>query len=211
MANTHKLRGENECYAISSLWTSRPGISNVMSVLITSIASVGLAEIGDKTQLLTLLLVARFGKPFLILLGIIVATLVNHFLAAGLGDLVNQWLNPDVMRWVIGVGFFIMAAWILIPDKNDSQIKGGHPFWTSLIVFFIAEMGDKTQIATLLLGAHYQNLPLVVLGSTIGMILANAPMLWFGKYLQPYMQCTFGRYGATALFAALGVATLWYI
>lgn len=189
---------------------SHPGISNVMSILITSIASVGLAEIGDKTQLLTLLLVARFGKPIAILCGIVVATLVNHFFAAALGDFVNQWLSPDIMRWIIGIGFFLMALWILVPDKNDSQIKGGHPFWTSLIVFFIAEMGDKTQIATLLLGAHYQNLPLVVLGSTIGMVLANAPMLWFGKYLQPYMQCAIGRYGATALFATLGIITLCY-
>jgi putative Ca2+/H+ antiporter (TMEM165/GDT1 family) len=182
-----------------------------MSIIITSIASVALAEIGDKTQLLTLLLVARFGKPFHILFGIIIATLVNHFFAAGIGELVNQWLSPEIMRWIVGIGFLIMAAWLLIPDKNDGKIEGGHPFWTSLVVFFIAEIGDKTQIATLLLGAHYNNLTLVVLGSTIGMVLANAPMLWFGQRLQPYMQCKTGRYSATALFAALGIATIFYV
>lgn len=194
-----------------SFMDSHLGINNVMSVLITSIATVALAEIGDKTQLLTLLLVARFGKPVSILFGIIIATLINHFFAAGIGDLVNQWLSPEIMRWIVAVGFFAMAVWILIPDKNDSEIKGGHPFWTSLIVFFIAEIGDKTQIATLLLGAHYQSLTLVVLGSTIGMVIANAPMLWFGKRLQPYMQCSVGRYSATALFIVLGVATICYV
>lgn len=188
-----------------------PRISNVMSVLITSIATVALAEIGDKTQLLTLLLVARFGKPVPILFGIIIATLVNHFFAAGIGELVNHWLSPEIMRWIIAVGFFIMAIWILIPDKDDSEVKGGHPFWTSLIVFFIAEIGDKTQIATLLLGAHYHNLALVVLGSTIGMVIANAPMLWFGKYLQPYMQCRTGRYCSMVLFISLGIATIYYV
>jgi len=181
-----------------------------MSVLLTSIASVALAELGDKTQLLTLLLVARFGKPIPILCGIVGATLINHFFAAAIGELVNQWLTPDVMRWVVGIGFLIMAIWVLIPDKNDSKIQEGNPFLISLVVFFLAEMGDKTQIATLLLGAHYQNLTLVVLGSTLGMILANIPMLWFGKYLQPYMQCKAGRYGAMALFTLLGISTLFY-
>ncbi|AOP41570.2 TMEM165/GDT1 family protein [Edwardsiella piscicida] len=179
-----------------------------MSIILTSMSSVALAEIGDKTQLLTLLLVARFGKPFLILLAIILATLVNHYFAALIGELVTQFLSPQIMRWMVAAGFLAMAVWVLFPDKDDGEIRGGHPFWTSLVVFFLAEIGDKTQIATVLLGAHYQHITWVVLGSTLGMVLANAPMLWFGARLQPYLKSGWGRRLSSLLFAILGVVTL---
>ncbi len=171
-------------------------------------SSVTLAEIGDKTQLLTLLLVARFGKPGLILLAIVLATLVNHYFAALFGEAISGWMNPQMMRWIVSIGFFSMAIWVLFPDKDDGQIRGGHPFWTSLTVFFIAEIGDKTQIATVLLGAHYNSLYWVVIGSTLGMVIANAPMLWFGKRLQPYVQSGWGRKASSLLFTILGVVTL---
>lgn len=181
-----------------------------MSVFLTAVGMVMLAEIGDKTQLLTLLLVARFGKPFIILLSIICSTLFNHSLAAAVGDIVGHWLNQGQMHFVIAIGFILTGLWLLLPDKNDSYIRGNNAFLTSFTVFFIAEMGDKTQVATLLLGAQYNNLMLVVIGSTAGMILANAPMLWFGSYLKPYMEKSISRYIASGLFILLGAISLIY-
>nr|MBW3792698.1 TMEM165/GDT1 family protein [Plesiomonas shigelloides] len=180
----------------------------VVSIIATSFASVALAEMGDRTQLLTLLLVARFRKPWWILAAIVCATLFNHFLAAWIGVELSNYLTPEIMRWVVGVGFLLMAGWVLIPDKDNGEVKGGHPFWTSLVIFFIAEIGDKTQIATTLLGARYDNVTLVMIGSTLGMIAANAPMLWFGERLSPYMKSDWGHRAAAVVFAALGIITL---
>ncbi len=180
----------------------------VVSIIATSFASVALAEMGDRTQLLTLLLVARFHKPWAILAAIVTATLLNHFVAAWIGVELASYITPDIMRWVVGIGFLLMAAWILIPDKDNGEVKGGHPFWTSLVIFFIAEIGDKTQIATTLLSARYDSVTLVLIGSTLGMVAANAPMLWFGERLSPYMKSAWGHRAAALVFAGLGVASL---
>jgi putative Ca2+/H+ antiporter (TMEM165/GDT1 family) len=156
-----------------------------MEAFLISTGIVALAEMGDKTQLLSLVLAARFRKPWPIVWGILVATLANHALAGGLGAWVTSLMGPTVLRWVLGVSFLAMAAWMLVPDKLDDDDADVTPkfgvFGTTVIAFFLAEMGDKTQIATVMLAAEYQSWVWVVAGTTLGMMLANAPVVWFGE------------------------------
>ena len=158
-----------------------------MEALLISTGIVALAEIGDKTQLLSLFLAARFKRPLPIILGIFVATLVNHALAGAVGAWLSARLGPDVMRWILGISFIAMAVWMLIPDKLDEdETKRAAPrfgiFGATLIAFFLAEMGDKTQIATVMLAAQYPDFVMVVLGTTLGMLLANVPVVLAGNF-----------------------------
>ena len=157
-----------------------------MEAFLISTSIVALAEMGDKTQLLSLVLAARFRKPWPIVLGIFVATLANHALAGAVGAWVTQLLGPQLLRWVLGASFIAMALWMLIPDKLDDDEGGGDaPRWgvfsTTVLAFFLAEMGDKTQIATVMLAAQYSAWAWVVMGTTVGMMLANAPVVWLGE------------------------------
>ncbi|CAH8211658.1 MULTISPECIES: TMEM165/GDT1 family protein [Vibrio] len=184
-----------------------------MSVLAISITTVALAEIGDKTQLLSLLLASRYRKPIPIIAAIFLATIANHALAAWLGVVVADYLSPQVLKWVVVVSFLAMAAWVLIPDKldEDESISNRGPFIASFIAFFVAEIGDKTQIATSILGAQYADaLTLVVLGTTIGMLLANVPVVIIGKLSADKMPLALIRKVTAVLFVALAVgAAIW--
>src|SRR5512141_1160941 len=158
-----------------------------MEALFISTGVVALAEIGDKTQLLAFILAARFKKPVPIILGILCATIVNHGLAGALGAWITSTVSPEVLRWTLGASFLGMAAWTLIPDKieeEETQVarKLG-VFGATLITFFLAEMGDKTQIATVAMAAHYSTPVLVVIGTTLGMLLADVPAVFIGKRL----------------------------
>lgn len=182
-----------------------------MEAFLISTGIVALAEIGDKTQLLAFLLAAKFRKPVPIVLGILVATLANHAFAAALGAWINTMIGPDVMRWVLGISFLAMAAWTLIPDKlDDEESKLGKygVFATTLVAFFIAEMGDKTQIATVALAARYEAVIAVVAGTTVGMMIANVPAVYFGERIANKVPLKLVHGIAAALFAALGIATL---
>jgi len=173
---------------------------------------VALAEIGDKTQLLAFLLAARFKKPLPIILGILVATLVNHGLAGALGAWITAMLSPEVLRWVLGASFLGMAAWTLIPDKiEDEEAQVAQRFGVfgaTLITFFLAEMGDKTQVATVALAAHYAEPLMVVIGTTLGMLIADVPAVFVGDKLATRIPMKLVHGVAAALFAVLGVATL---
>ena len=184
-----------------------------MEALLISIGLVALAEIGDKTQLLTLVLAARYGRPWLIVAGIFAATLLNHAVAGALGAWLAGLLGPDWMRWILGLSFIAMAAWVLIPDKLDEQESGanrslGGVFLTTFMLFFLAEIGDKTQIATVALAARFDQLTLVVIGTTLGMLLANAPIAWFGEALAKRLPMRVVHAVAAAIFLALGVGVL---
>jgi putative Ca2+/H+ antiporter (TMEM165/GDT1 family) len=186
---------------------------HVVSVLAISITTVALAEIGDKTQLLSLLLASRYRKPIPIIAAIFFATIANHALAAWLGVVVADYLSPEVLKWVLVVSFAAMAAWVLIPDKldDDEEISNRGPFVASFIAFFVAEIGDKTQIATSILGAQYADaLSLVVLGTTIGMLLANVPVVLIGKLSADKMPLALIRKITAALFAALAIGAYFY-
>lgn len=172
---------------------------------------VVLAEIGDKTQLLAFLLAARFRRPWPIILGILVATLLNHALAGALGVWLTSLLTDDALRWLLGLGFLAMAAWILVPDRLDADegaLARHGVFLSTLIAFFLAEMGDKTQIATVALAAHYDALVAVVAGTTLGMLLANVPAVLLGDRLAGRLPVRSVHAVAAAVFALLGVATL---
>jgi len=182
-----------------------------LTALLVSIGVVALAEIADKTQLLALVLAARFRKPWPIILGIFFATLANHFLAGAVGTFITRLLGPDVMRWALGVSFIAMAIWTLIPDKLDDAKE--HPsrfgvFGTTLISFFLVEMGDKTQIATVALAARYDALATVVMGTTIGMMLANVPAVLLGNVAAEKLPVHVVHGIAALIFAVLGVAML---
>ncbi|PTU74652.1 TMEM165/GDT1 family protein [Pseudomonas mangrovi] len=146
---------------------------------------VALAEIGDKTQLLALLLAARYRRPWPIIWGIVLATLANHFAAAAIGSWVASQLSPALLAWILAASFLAVAGWTLIPDKLDDDDAGAGgrygPFLATLVAFFLAEMGDKTQVATVMLAAQYEYLSLVVLGTTLGMLLANVPVVLAGN------------------------------
>lgn len=182
-----------------------------MDAFLVSTGIVALAEIGDKTQLLAFLLAAKFRRPVPIVLGIFVATIVNHACAAAVGAWVASAMGPNVMRWVLGVSFLVMAAWIMVPDKLDedeaSLAKYG-VFLTTLIAFFLAEMGDKTQIATIALAARYESMLAVVAGTTFGMMLANVPAVLFGERIARAVPLRLVHGIAAAIFAVLGVGTL---
>ena len=184
---------------------------HVVSVLAVSITTVALAEIGDKTQLLSLLLASRYRKPLPIILAIFLATIANHALAAWLGVVVADYLTPEALKWVLVISFVLMAGWILIPDKldDDENISNRGPFVASFIAFFIAEIGDKTQVATTMLGAKYSDaLLLVVMGTTIGMLLANVPVVLIGKLSADRMPLGLIRKVTATLFAGLAVTAV---
>jgi Ca2+/H+ antiporter, TMEM165/GDT1 family len=174
---------------------------------------VALGEMGDKTQLLAFLLAAKFKRPVPIVLGILAATLLNHTAAGALGAWIAHALGPDLLRWVVGLGFLGMAGWILIPDKVDEDEAAGMMnrfgvFATTIVTFFMAEMGDKTQIATVALAARYQNLFQVVAGTTLGMLLADVPAVFLGSGIAAKMNMRLMHIVSAVIFAALGVATL---
>jgi Ca2+/H+ antiporter, TMEM165/GDT1 family len=183
-----------------------------MQTLLVSTAAVAIAEIGDKTQLLSLILAAKYRRPWPICIGIFAATIVNHALAGSVGAIVAQWLSPDMLKWIVATSFFAVAAWTLVPDKVDDEgaARGaGHGvLLATIIAFFLAEMGDKTQIATVVLAAQYHPLWQVVAGSTLGMLLANVPVVWLGARFASRLPLKAARIGAALLFAALG---LWIV
>nr|WP_267136041.1 TMEM165/GDT1 family protein [Vibrio sp. J1-1] len=186
---------------------------HVVSVLAISITTVALAEIGDKTQLLSLLLASRYRKPVPIIAAIFLATIANHALAAWLGVVVADYLSPEVLKWVLVVSFVAMGAWILIPDKldDDEEISNRGPFIASFIAFFVAEIGDKTQIATSILGAQYADaLSWVVLGTTIGMLLANVPVVLIGKLSADKMPLDIIRKVTAFLFVLLAIGAAFF-
>lgn len=172
---------------------------------------VALAEIGDKTQLLAFILAAKFRKPVPIIIGILVATLANHGLAGAVGTWLTSLMSPETLRWVLGLSFIAMAVWTLIPDKIDDD-EGGlvrmGVFGTTLVAFFLAEMGDKTQVATVALAAQYQAFIAVVAGTTLGMMIANVPAVLLGDRIAQRMPVRLVHAIAAAIFAVLGVATL---
>jgi putative Ca2+/H+ antiporter (TMEM165/GDT1 family) len=183
-----------------------------MESLLVSTGVVALAEIGDKTQLLAFILAARFKKPVPIILGILLATIVNHGLAGALGAWITANISPEILRWVLGLSFIGMAIWTLIPDKieeEETQIaqKFG-VFGATLVTFFLAEMGDKTQIATVAMAAHYAAPLMVVIGTTLGMLIADVPAVFVGDKLANKIPMKLVHAIAAAIFAALGVATL---
>lgn len=170
---------------------------------------VALAEIGDKTQLLALLLAARYRRPWPIIWGIVIATLANHFAAAALGNWVASLLSPATLAWILAGSFVAVAAWTLIPDKLDEDegnTAGRYgPFLATLVAFFLAEMGDKTQVATVMLAAQYDYLSMVVLGTTLGMLIANVPVVLAGNFAADRLPLTLIRRLAALAFLALAV------
>ncbi|MEO7729037.1 MAG: TMEM165/GDT1 family protein [Burkholderiales bacterium] len=183
-----------------------------MEALFVSTGVVALAEIGDKTQLLAFILAARFRKPAPIIAGILVATLVNHGLAGALGAWITTVVSPAAMRWVLGLSFIGMAVWTLIPDKIEEEktqiAQRLGVFGATLVTFFLAEMGDKTQIATVALAAHYGAPLLVVIGTTLGMLIADVPAVFIGNRFAAKIPMKLVHAIAAAIFAAMGVLTL---
>ena len=182
-----------------------------MECFLVSTGIVALAEIGDKTQLLAFILAAKFRKPVPIILGILVATIANHAMAGALGAWITSLMGPETLRWVLGVSFIAMAGWTLIPDKFDEdEAKLAHfgVFGTTLVAFFLAEMGDKTQVATVALAAQYHSILFVVIGTTLGMMIANVPAVLLGDRIAEKMPVRLVHGIAAAIFAVLGVATL---
>ncbi len=183
-----------------------------MEALFVSTGVVALAEIGDKTQLLAFILAARFKKPWPIIAGILCATIVNHGVAGALGAWITSAVSPGILRWALGASFIGMAIWTLIPDKieeEETQVaKRFGVFGATLITFFLAEMGDKTQIATVAMAAHYANPIWVVIGTTLGMLLADVPAVFIGDKLANRIPMKLVHSIAAAIFAVLGVAAL---
>ncbi|MEY4328974.1 MAG: hypothetical protein RL703_793 [Pseudomonadota bacterium] len=177
---------------------------------------VALAEIGDKTQLLSLVLAARYRSPWAISAGIFVATLLNHALAALVGESVFEWIGPDWMRWIVGLSFIAMAIWTLIPDRLDEDeenvaeknLRRYGVFVMTTVIFFLLEMGDKTQIATAILAARFNDLVPVVMGTTVGMLLANVPLVFFGNILLRKIRIELVHRVTAVLFLILGLLTL---
>ena len=183
-----------------------------MEALLVSTGVVALAEIGDKTQLLAFILAARFKKPIPIILGILCATIVNHGLAGAVGAWIMATIDPETLRWVLGLSFIGMAVWTMIPDKiEEEETQVAHKFGVfgaTLVTFFLAEMGDKTQIATIALAAHYGTPLLVVIGTTVGMLLADVPAVFIGDKLSSKIPTKLVHSIAAAVFSVLGIATL---
>jgi Ca2+/H+ antiporter, TMEM165/GDT1 family len=183
-----------------------------VEAFLVSTGVVALAEMGDKTQLLAFVLAARFKRPLPIILGILIATLLNHGLAGALGAWIVSAVSANVMRWALAASFLAMAVWILIPDKLDETNTSVAPslgvFGTTLVAFFIAEMGDKTQIATVAMAAHYKAAVWVVLGTTLGMLIANVPAVYLGEKFAARIPMKLVHRIAAGIFAVLGVVTL---
>jgi putative Ca2+/H+ antiporter (TMEM165/GDT1 family) len=186
-----------------------------MDSLFISTGVVALAEMGDKTQLLAFILAARFKKPIPIILGILSATIINHGLAGALGAWITSMVNPDVMRWVLGASFIGMAIWTLIPDKieeEETQVaKHLGVFGATLVTFFLAEMGDKTQIATVALAAHYAAPLLVIAGTTLGMLIADVPAVFVGNKFAAKIPMRLVHSIAATIFAVMGLLTLFQV
>lgn len=183
-----------------------------MEAFIASLGMVALAEMGDKTQLLSFVLAARFaGRHWPVVAGIFAATVANHLCAAFVGDWVAAKVNPDIMRWTLGLAFLGFAGWALIPDslgEQSSRSARHGAFLTTLVLFFIAETGDKTQLATVALGAKFTNLAAVTLGTTLGMMVANVPAVLVGEKLASKFPLSRMRFIAAAIFAVFGVLIL---
>ncbi|MEQ1773964.1 MAG: TMEM165/GDT1 family protein [Burkholderiales bacterium] len=185
-----------------------------MDSFLISTGIVAFAEIGDKTQLLAFILAAKFRKSLPIVIGILIATLANHAFAAALGSWITSLIAPQTLRWILGISFIGMALWTLIPDKfdeKDAKLAGFSVFGTTLVAFFMAEMGDKTQVATVALAAQYQEIFSVVAGTTLGMMIANVPAVLLGDRVAHRMPLGFVHSIAAAIFAILGIATLFGI
>ncbi len=187
-----------------------------MDAFLIATGIVALAEIGDKTQLLSLVLAARYRSPWAISAGIFVATLLNHALAAWVGESVFTWLGPDWMRWIIGLSFVAMAIWTLIPDRLDEdeensaekKLRRYGVFLMTTVIFFLLEMGDKTQVATAILAARFNDLLPVILGTTVGMLIANVPLVFFGNMLLRKISIELVHRVTAVIFLVLGLATL---
>ncbi|WP_203141951.1 TMEM165/GDT1 family protein [Marinobacter mangrovi] len=182
-----------------------------MDAFLSSTFAVAIAEIGDKTQLLSLFLICRFSKRTPIILGILFSTLLNHALSALLGAWIAKLIPASWLPWIVATSFIAIALWLLIPDKDDSEDAGllrYGAFFATLIMFFLAEIGDKTQIATVVLAARFDDTVMVVLGTTVGMLLANVPVILAGQWLMDRMPLATARLFACGLFIVLGVITL---
>jgi len=183
----------------------------MLEAFLVSTGLVAVAEIGDKTQLLAIMLAARFRRPVPIILGILAATLANHGLAATLGFVVAKYLTGPTFQILLGVGFVAMAAWALTPDKEDDDAaakSAGGVFLTTLVAFFLVEIGDKTQIATTLLAARFQDIVVVAAGTTLGMMLANVPAVFLGEAATKVVPLKYVRIAAAVVFAAIGASVL---
>ena len=184
-----------------------------MEAFLVSTGIVALAEIGDKPQLLALLLAARFKKPWPIVFGILVATVANHALAGALGAWVTTQISAGVLRWILAASFVAMAIWMLVPDKLEDDGDAQPPRWgvfaTTVLMFFLAEMGDKTQIATVMLAARFDAYLAVVAGTTFGMMLANAPVVWLGERVTRLVPLTVVHRVSALIFAVLAVLAIW--
>lgn len=190
---------------------SRPAAELPLEAFLVSFGAVAIAEIGDKTQLLALILAVRFRAPLAVIAGIFVATIANHALAAFAGTLIAGWLTPGILAWVLAVSFILMGLWALIPDDAPSEEEGKAatrfgPFIATTVAFFLVEMGDKTQLATVALSARYDALILVALGTTLGMMVANVPVVLFGEALARRIPARAMRLAAALVFIALGIA-----
>ena len=183
-----------------------------MEAFLASTAAVAIAEIGDKTQLLSLFLVVRYGQRLPIILGILISTLLNHALSAWLGAWIAGFIPEAWLPWILALSFVAIAAWLLIPDKDDSEesrFLTMNAFMATTIMFFLAEIGDKTQVATVVLAARFTETFWVILGTTVGMLLANIPVIMAGRWLMERLPLATARIGASVLFVALAVVTVW--
>ena len=185
-----------------------------MEAFLSSTLAVAIAEIGDKTQLLALFLAARFNQKSAIIAGIFVSTLLNHLLSAVIGVWLAQFVSPEMMKWIVGISFIAVGLWLLVPDKdgatNNRWLQYG-AFGATVVLFFLAEIGDKTQIATVLLAAKYDSLIQVVTGTTLGMMLANVPVVLIGKLGADKLPLKGIRIACAILFVGLGVSTLIFV
>ncbi|WP_297425395.1 TMEM165/GDT1 family protein [uncultured Acinetobacter sp.] len=185
-----------------------------MYEFLLSTAIVALAEMGDKTQLLALLLAARYQKPVPILIAILLATIINHGLSAALGQWVTTVMSPEVLLWILALGFIGMALWMLVPDELDDESESINKwqrygvFGATFILFFLAEIGDKTQIATVALAARFDSLVWVMLGTTLGMMLANAPAVFIGNKLADKLPISLIHKVSAVIFLSIGMWTL---
>lgn len=182
-----------------------------MEAFLVSTASVAVGELGDKTQLLSLILASRLRRPVPIIAGIFVATLANHLLACWFGEWVGKLITPQILRWVLGISFIAVAVWALIPDKMDDEVENRSAqgvFVFTVVTFFLAEMGDKTQIVAVALAARYQELVQVVLGTTLGMMLVNVATVLFADRAVRWIPLKLVRMLAAAIYTVLGIATL---
>ncbi|EMP54672.1 hypothetical protein MSNKSG1_15222 [Marinobacter santoriniensis NKSG1] len=183
-----------------------------MDAFLASTAAVAIAEIGDKTQLLSLFLVARYATRLPIILGILISTILNHALSAWFGAWVARWIPDAWLPWILAVSFVAIALWLLVPDKDDSEdskFLGMGAFMATTIMFFLAEIGDKTQVATVVLAAKFDATLWVIMGTTVGMLLANIPVIMAGRWLMERMPMATARISASILFAILAVVTVW--